>query len=153
MIEKRKEGAERKRSKLILLFILLSLSCASRMPPPGKPDIDPPDIKIISPTNGDTVRGLLSVKYVYSDRSSLGWLGVYIDGRRVMEDSVIRDSILLKVDSLLDTMHTLYLEAKDKWDNLGRSNHIRFFTSGGKRRKPENEGMDREHQKPKEKSR
>ncbi len=146
-------GIRRKRSSVFILLGLLLLSCASRMPPPGKPDIDPPSIKIVSPKNGDTLRGVFYVKYIYRDKSPLAKFWLFIDSRKVVEDSILRDSIELHTDSLLDTVHFLHAEAMDKWDNRGKSNTVRVFTLLGKRREKKNEGMDREHQKSKEKSR
>ncbi len=150
---KRRESREKRKTKIVLLFVLFGLSCASRMPPPGKPDIDPPRISILEPKNGDTVSRVLKIKYEYRDKSPLSWMGIYLDSKMVFSDSLERDSVLLKVDSLMDTVHSLYIEAKDKWDNKARSNHVEFYTIGGKRRKGKDEGVDREHKKSQRKSR
>ncbi len=147
--ERKKENVEgEKKNKTFLLLLLFLTSCASRMPPPGKPDTDPPEIKIVYPQDKDTVYKFLQVRYIYKDKSPLSWIGLYIDGRRVFVDSIKRDSIVLKMDTLPDTIHTIYIEAKDRWDNTGKSNIVKIFTVGEKRSEMKNEGMDREYKGP-----
>ena len=147
--ERKKENVVGGRiSNTIFLLLLFLSSCASRMPPPGKPDIDPPKVRIVYPKDKDTVYKFLEVRYIYKDKSPLSWIGLYVDGRRVFVDSIKRDSIVLKMDTLSDTIHTIYIEARDRWDNTGKSNKVKIFTVGEKRSERKNEGMDREYKGP-----
>ncbi len=128
-----------------LLLILVFPGCGSRMPPPGKPDIDPPEIKITYPAPLDTVKGTIYIKYTIKDKSPIQWIGLYVDGIKQILDSTHRDSLFFKSDTLYDGVHKIMLKAKDKWDNTGQSNVVKVITLNGNKKEEKDEGMDREH--------
>ncbi len=152
--EKRRKPKRKGHVKTLLLFSLFAFSgCGSKMPPPGKPDIDPPRIKITYPRSMDTVKGSIYIKYSYEDKSSLKWIRLYIDGIKSLLDSSLSDSLLFKSDTLYDGVHKLMLEAKDRWDNVGKSKTVAVITVNGNKKEEKDEGMDGEHKGAKEKSR
>ena len=156
MIEKRRE--EEKPGKnlieaLLLLLPVIFFGCGSKMPPPGKPDIDPPEIEITYPQAMDTIKGSIYVKFSYKDKSPLQWIRLYVDGVRSASDSSFSDSLLFKSDTLYDGVHKLMLEAKDKWDNLGKSEIVTVVTVNGNKKEEKDEGVDGEYKRTKEKSR
>ena len=156
MIGRRKKAGntERRNPIDIVIFMLFFLGCGSRMPPPGKPDIDPPVVKITYPGEMDTVKGTVYVKYNYEDRSLPRLVSLYVDGIRTVLDSMqFMDSLMFKSDTLLDGIHRLQVVAQDKWDNVGKSKVVSVVTSNGNKKEGEDERMGGEHKRVKEKSR
>lgn len=133
-------------SRILLLTLLVLIGCGSKMPPPGKPDLDPPRINITYPEAFDTVKGVVYIRYTCEDKSPIDWIKLYVDGRITFTLSNLSDSIPFKSDSLYDEEHKLMLEAKDKWDNVGKSPIVQIITNNGnKKEEKKDEGMDREH--------
>ena len=146
MQRKRNIGKRRRHISSILFILLFAFAgCGSKMPPPGKPDIDPPSIKITYPVPFDTIKGIVNVKYLCTDKSPVMWVKLYVDGRIFYTDSAVSFSIPFKSDTLYDGKHNLMLEAKDKWDNAAKSPIVTIITNNGKKKEDKNEGVDRIH--------
>jgi len=110
------------------LLLIVITACGHKAPPPGKPDISPPEITIIFPKNGDTLSmDTVRVEVEVKDSSAIKEYILIIDGmRRVTTEDT--DSLFFTTDSLVDTLpHTLSVRASDVWDNWGTSPPVKFF--------------------------
>lgn len=114
--------------RLALVFILLAGACGHKAPPPGKPDVTPPEIVLTYPKNNDTL-GVDTVRpeFEIKDKSPIKTYILILDGRNIVSTSDT-DSLFFTTDSLVDSLpHTLSLRASDIWDNWGVSPDVKFF--------------------------
>ncbi len=111
------------RYALFFLPVMFLLSCAKKVPPPGKGEFRGPKVILFSPENGDTVGDTLRV-YVYAEDSS--GLTAFVIKRRskvitlipVKGRSYSLDTFLVlerEGETLLPD--TLEIGANDRWDN------------------------------------
>lgn len=111
--------------------LLLGLAaCARRMPPPGKPETRGPEIRVLVPQEGDTVRDTLRVQVEATDSSGVAWVRVFLDQNPVGADSSAPYEFLWPLAQTVDTVHTLRVEAADRWDNTSRQ-RLWVVTRGG----------------------
>jgi len=111
---------------LILASFIVS-ACGRKMPPPGKPDVDPPVIAITQPHAGDTLRGEINVNFLIQDKSKVKWVSLLVDNKEELRDSTEPFSLSFKTDSLADTLHLIKVKACDFWDNIGESKVVEVF--------------------------
>ncbi len=112
---------------LSILFLLFLLACGHKAPPPGKPDLDGPEVKILYPLEGDTIWRDTTVVVDAIDRGSrVALVEIYLNGVKKATDSLEPYEFPLYIDSLQDTVYSLRAKAKDVWDNWGSSPIIRF---------------------------
>ena len=116
------------RWSLAVVFLLIAY-CARKAPPPGKPDLDPPQVVIISPHPGDTVAGTVPIILQISDASEISFTSILVDGRQIMSDTCARDSFWLDTAPYAETLHTIVARATDFWDNSGESRPVEVFIS------------------------
>lgn len=105
------------------------------MPPPGKPDIDPPKLRIRGILEGDTLRDTTGILFEVEDKSPLKWVRLLVDRSPVLTDSVAPFELFLDPFAFPDTLHTLQIEAADTWDNIGRSPPLRVYFGVAKEEK------------------
>ena len=102
----------------VLASIFLTISaCAHRLPPPGKPEIEGPEIKILNLNELAEVSDTLRLHVEATDSSGVKFVRVGIDGKLLAADSTAPYEFILDVSSLSDTLHTLEVSATDSWDN------------------------------------
>ncbi len=97
------------------------------MPPPGKPELEGPDLKILEPSEGDTVWDTLKVRVEAEDPSGVRWVQVYLDRQSMGRDSAAPFEIVTPLPEIPDTLHRLRVEAIDRWENKSRV-QITLFT-------------------------
>lgn len=93
------------------------------MPPPGKPDTEPPDVEILSPFDRDTLEGEIEIKIGVKDKSRIIYVEVFSDDKSIGKDSI--PPYIFKF-FLSDSVHFLKAKAIDEWDNIGYSKKIKI---------------------------
>jgi len=126
LMEKVRRGIKSAGISLILVSFIAS-ACGRKMPPPGKPDVDPPAITITQPHSGDTLRGEINVNFLIQDKSKIKWVSLFVDNKEEFRDSTEPFSLSFKTDSLADTLHLIKVKACDFWDNIGESKVVEVF--------------------------
>lgn len=96
---------------------LITLSCAHRLPPPGKPEIAGPEIRVLNLNELAEVSDTLKFTVEAIDSSGVKFVRVGIDGIFIEADSSEPFEFILDVSNLSDTVHTLDISATDTWDN------------------------------------
>jgi hypothetical protein len=113
-----------------LVFILpafLLLSCGYKAPPPGKPDINPPQVRITYPQEGDTVYTDTSVSFLINDESQIKKVALVINEKTVEVDSTLPFTLPLKLEDIQDSVAIIKVRAVDIWDNTGESKPVKVF--------------------------
>lgn len=106
--------------KWFVIFVgifLTILSCAHRLPPPGKPEIQGPEIRILNLNELAEVSDTLHFTVEATDSSGVKFVRVGIDGKFLEADSTAPFEFILDVSTLTDTIHSLQISATDYWDN------------------------------------
>jgi len=126
----------------LLLMGLMVISCAKKVPPPGKGEFAGPKLLVFSPEAGDTVGDRLKVYLYAEDSSGLSRLVISrrgietfllpLRGKGATVDTLLR--IQREGESLLPD--TLEISVFDRWDNR-TSLKIEVFTF---RRPPDTSG-------------
>ncbi len=123
------------------------LSCAKKVPPPGKGEFKGPKLLLFSPESGDTVRDTLKV-YVYAEDPSGLRAFTIRRGKEVVVTFPVKGKsysldtfvILPRTgDSLLPD--TLEIGATDRWDNWSGI-RVEVFTYREAKDTPEDEGKE-----------
>jgi hypothetical protein len=125
------------RSVFIPLLLFLLFSCGRRGYPPGKPEVEGPEIKIISPSEGDTLKDTVFVKVEAKDPSGVGFVSLFVDQKEVGRDSSPPYEIRWDTSTFPDTIHIIVVKGQDKWDNWGESEKIKVYTENERREKIE----------------
>jgi len=112
----------------IPLILLLSISCGRRGYPPGKPELEGPEIKILFPSEGDTLRDTVEVKVEAKDPSGVSFISLFVDQKEVLRDSSPPYEFKWDTSVLPDTIHTIFVKGTDRWDNWGESDKIQVYT-------------------------
>jgi hypothetical protein len=133
---------------VLLLIPSLFSGCARKAPPPGKPDVTPPLLQILYPTPNDTLSDTVRLGIQVSDRSSIRSVRLFVDGNPVASDSTEPYEILWDTSALVDTTHSLYLQATDRWDNTGTSKPLTVYTRNGHAPEPPGGKRMDEREKP-----
>ena len=113
------------------LWLALLLGCAKVAKPPGKPELQGPQVAILWPGDGDTVRDTVVVRVYAFDSSGVAVVGLRVDGEEVGVDSTSPYEIPWDTRELYDTEHVLRAWALDRWDNPGESPGVRVLTRNG----------------------
>lgn len=119
------------------LILFLLLACGRRGYPPGKPEVEGPEIKIISPSEGDILRGTVVVKIDAKDPSGVRFVYLFVDQKEVARDSSPPYEIKWDTSIFPDTLHTILVKGQDKWDNWGESEKIHVYTENERREEVE----------------
>ncbi len=114
----------------IVLTAMLVAACARRMPPPGKPETRGPELHLLNPQEGDTVHDTLRVLVEATDSSGVAWVRARLDRESLGADSTAPFVFTMPLSQVVDTTHSLVVEAADRWDNLSRL-RITIVTRGG----------------------
>jgi len=112
--------------RIFPFFLIFLVFCGRKEPPPGKPELIGPEIRILSPEEGDTVKGKLKVIADVKDSSGVKLVRVLIDQTEAGVDSEPPYEFEIPIRNLKDTLHTVQILAEDKWDNTS-SKEIRIF--------------------------
>ncbi len=115
------------KKKIILALAVIFLSCGYKAPPPGKPDWNPPSIKILSPRDCDTIRGNTPVQVFLQDESKVIKVILFVSGKPLLQDSVEPFELTLFADSIKDSLAEIKARAYDVWDNMGESAPVKVF--------------------------
>jgi hypothetical protein len=114
--------------RLVFIFpALLLLSCGYKAPPPGKPDINPPQVRITYPLEGDTVYTDTSVSFLINDESQIKRVALIINEKTVKVDSAPPFTLPLKLEDIQDSVAIIKVRAVDIWDNTGESKPVKVF--------------------------
>jgi hypothetical protein len=113
------------------LILCLLVACARKAPPPGKADLESPHLQVLHPLPGDTLSDSVRIQVQVTDRSTVPFVRLFVDGQPVAADSTEPYEPLWDTSELVDTFHTLYLQATDRWDNVGKSEPVTVFTRNG----------------------
>jgi hypothetical protein len=132
------------RPRIAFAFLIsLHLGCARKAKPPGKPDLKPPYLQILYPTESDTLSGSVRVEVHVEDQSSLRFVRLLIDGDPVASDSTDPYELHWDTSTLVDTFHTVVVQSTDRWDNTGKSAPVSIFTQNGNEpEKPEENDLE-----------
>lgn len=114
--------------RMIILIIILNF-CAKKMPPPGKPDTEPPDIEILTPSDRDTLENEIEIKVEVKDKSKIIYVECFSDDKSIGKDSI---SPYIFKFILSDSVHFFKIKAIDEWDNIGYSKKIKVINKGFK---------------------
>ncbi|MGB9823867.1 MAG: Ig-like domain-containing protein [Candidatus Hydrothermia bacterium] len=115
------------KKEILLALAVTFLSCGYKAPPPGKPDWNPPSVKILSPRDGDTIREDTPVQVFLQDESRIVKVILIVSGKPVLQDSVEPFELTLFADSIKDTLAEIKVRAFDVWDNMGESAPVKVF--------------------------
>ena len=114
--------------RLVFIFpAFLLLSCGYKAPPPGKPDINPPQVRITYPLDGDTVYTDTSVSFLINDESQIKKVTLVINEKTVEVDSTPPFTLPLKLEDIQDSVAIIKVRAVDIWDNMGESKPVKVF--------------------------
>jgi len=122
-----------------LLFLIFALTCAKKVPPPGKGEFNPPRVIITSPSPEDTIKDSFRLNLLATDSSGLSKVEVK-RGNDIIALIPLR-GVSVSLDTLLNLPKqgedllpdTLTINVFDRWDNISTLK-IEVFTF---RRKPE----------------
>lgn len=114
--------------RIIILMIFLNF-CAKKMPPPGKPDTEPPEVKILTPSDNDTLENEIEIKVEVKDKSKIIYVECFSDDKSIGKDSI---SPYIFKFILSDSAHFLKAKAIDEWDNIGYSGKIKVINKAFK---------------------
>ncbi|MDI6851321.1 MAG: Ig-like domain-containing protein [bacterium] len=103
------------------------ISCGYKTPPPGKPDVNPPQIKITFPEEGDTIYADTIVNFFINDESAIKKVALLINEKIVSVDSIPPFSLEIKLETIQDSVATVKVRATDFWDNTGESRPVKIF--------------------------
>ncbi len=116
--------------RLIVLSVIfaVAVACGHKAPPPGKPDIEPPVITVLYPSNGETLSiDTVHIKLKIEDKSPIKIMRIVLDGK-VYKSTGKVDSLFFTTDSLVDSLpHKFVIKASDVWDNWGASPSVKFY--------------------------
>ncbi len=116
--------------KWAVVAVIAVSSCGYKAPPPGKPELQGPSVKIISPQPGDTIKDTSGVIFEASDVSKVGRASLMVDGTAITElkmqtpDTVVQGTLRFNSAEYFDGQHKLKVVAYDLWDNRGESREI-----------------------------
>lgn len=116
--------------KNIIFILIFLLFCAKKEPPPGKPDIDPPEVEIVSPENDAFVSGTTLVEVNVKDKSKIIYVEAFLDNNSLGQDS--NPPYIFKFFPF-DSVHFLSAIGVDEWDNRGKSGRIKVINKDFKR--------------------
>jgi len=110
-----------------ILAVLLFAGCPR--------DSEPPDVAILWPGDGDTVRGTVPVTVRATDNRSVASVELYVNTAHHSSDSAgDMDTFRLVWDTeglALDTFHNVFCTGSDPAGNIGYSNEHQVFVASG----------------------
>lgn len=103
------------------------MSCGYKAPPPGKPDVNPPQIRITFPQEGDSLYADTTVNFLINDESAIKKVALLVNEKVVSVDSIPPFSLEIKLETIQDSVATVKVRATDLWDNTGESRPVKIF--------------------------
>ena len=100
-------------SKRIILFLILS-ACGYKAPPPGKPDFEAPEIKVLNLKDKDTIRDTTEILLEVKDKSQIIWVKMFVNGEEYSVDTVSPYRFLIPPP---DKIWKIAFSAMDVWEN------------------------------------
>jgi protocatechuate 3,4-dioxygenase beta subunit len=112
----------KKYSKLLALFVIISLFIMGQAGCPGCRDTTKPNVIITSPANNSTVSGIVTIQATANDNVGVVKVEFYIDGNKVGEDTSSPYEYSWNTDNLqYNSTHTIQAKAYDNAGNVGES--------------------------------
>ncbi|UCG43410.1 MAG: right-handed parallel beta-helix repeat-containing protein [candidate division WOR-3 bacterium] len=112
---------------LLILAVLLLAGCPK--------DSEPPQVTILWPGDGDTVRGTVTVAVHATDNKEVTAVELYVNSQHHSSDSTgDSDTFRLTWDTeglALDTFHNIFCDGYDAAGNLGPSDEHQVFVASG----------------------
>lgn len=98
----------------------------------SQPDTEPPFVTIISPSDGSTVSGKISITLSASDNVAVSKVDLYINGILYATDNTEPYNFLWDSSSSPDGLYYLEAVAVDSSGNIGNSNTVMIYVSNPK---------------------
>ena len=115
----------KKYSKLLALFVIISLFIMGQAGCPGCRDTTKPNVAITYPANNSTVSGIVTIRATATDNVGVVKVEFYIDGQKVGEDTSSPYEYSWNTDNLqYNSTHTIQAKAYDNAGNVGESPQI-----------------------------
>ncbi len=128
------------------LFITLLFNCAKKVPPPGKGEFSAPEIDVLKPSKGDTIRDTLYLSLFASDSSGLNRAEIR-RGKELIATIKLKGIAMVKDTSIVMDRtgeglfpDTIQVWVYDRWDNIARVD-VDVFTFRKKPLKPAKGGI------------
>lgn len=108
-----------------ILIIFTFYSCGYKAPPPGKPDFEKPEIKVMNLKDRDTIRDTVKVILEIKDDSKIKWVKMVADGKELGIDSIPPYEFKLVPP---EKKINIFFQAMDMWENIGSSKTFEIFS-------------------------
>ncbi len=121
------------------LITALFASCGYKAPPPGKPELKGPVVKLLEPHSGDTVRDTACAVISASDPSGVAQVSLMVRGSAVGQrkfekpDTTVICTLCFDSKAYFDGMLKLSATAMDVWDNRGNSDTVQVYALNGRK--------------------
>ncbi len=102
-------------SNKIFLFLILS-ACGYKAPPPGKPDFEAPEIRVLNLKDKDTIRKERLILIEVKDDSRIKWVKMSVNEKDYSMDTIPPYEFFL---SPPDRLLRVLFSVMDIWENQG----------------------------------
>ena len=112
--------------------LVAAIGTAPEPEPEPEPDITDPLVSIVSPEEGSTVSGSITVRVSATDNVEVESIGLYIDGALFGTSTTASYDFYWDTNDLLEGGYELSAIAYDSSDNLKQSNSVTVYVSNSK---------------------